>query len=348
MIRCLKFVTFFLAMRWGWFQEGRFMGKVLDEWTADSQEFIHTKLPRLIVIGIIAFALSRLLRVISAHVMRAAERAGAGPARLAEVRTMSGVIRATGIAIIALIAGLQFLDAMGFNLAPLLASAGVAGIAIGLAAQNIVKDMFNGFLILVEGQFSVGDTVRLAGVSGIVETLTLRKTTVRDADGTLYVIPNSQITTVANLSAGYSVATVNVSVDFSADPDEVTKLLNQIAMDIRHSDLYKNLFLADPQVLGVDAVKGSQVIIPVVFKTRATQQYTPIREFQRRVRQALLDHDLLPGDPLRVFNISTAGDTRSQSASAAAAAHSHTQQELAPAHDPTTLKPHETNPFTGE
>ncbi|MGB7266407.1 MAG: mechanosensitive ion channel family protein [Terracidiphilus sp.] len=329
---------FSLAMRLDWLQHGSFLGKVLDEWTDDSQEFLHTKLPRLIVIGIIAFLLSRLLRVITSHVTRAAERSGTGPAHLAEVRTMAGVIRATGLAIIALIAGLQFLDAMGFDLAPLLASAGVAGIAIGLAAQNIVKDMFNGFLILVEGQFSVGDTVTIAGVNGVVEALTLRKTTVRDANGTLYVIPNSQITTVANLSAGYSVATVNVSVDYSADPDEVAKLLSQIAMEIRNSDQFKNLFFADPQVLGVDAVKGSQIIFPVVFRTRATQQYAPIREFQRRVRQALLDHDLLPGDPNRVFKL--AGDQPSIGIQQQA-------EPAAPLHDPTTLKPQETNPFSG-
>src|SRR5208283_2865054 len=99
-----------LAIRWGWFQEGRFLGKVLDEWIADSQEFLRTKLPHLVVIVLIAFVLSRLL---------------------------------------GLIAGFMALDVIGFNLAPLLASAGIAGVAIGLAAQNIVKDVFNGILILV-------------------------------------------------------------------------------------------------------------------------------------------------------------------------------------------------------
>ena len=116
---------------------------------------------------------------------------------------------------------LQCLAALGVNLAPLLASAGVAGVAIGLAAQNIVRDMLNGLLILMEDQFNVGETVRIAGIAGVVESMTLRKTTVRDGDGTLYVVPNSQITTVANLSIDYSVATVNVSVDFSANPDQV-------------------------------------------------------------------------------------------------------------------------------
>ena len=325
-------------MRWGWFQEGRFLGKVLDEWIADSQEFLRTKLPHLVVIALIAFVLSRLLRLITSHMTRVAEQSGAGPGRLAEVKTLSGVIRATGLAIIGLIAGLQFLDAIGFNLAPLLASAGVAGVAIGLAAQNIVKDMFNGILILVEGQFSVGDTVRLAGVTGIVEAMTLRKTTVRDGDGTLYVIPNSQITTVANLSVGFSVATINVSVDYSANPDAVTKLLKEIAMDVRNSTEFKNIFLADPQVLGVDSVKGSQMIFPVVFKTRATQQYAPMREFQRRVRLALRARPA-PRRSQPGFQCQRA--SREQSGA-------HPETESPPAHDPTTLKPQETNPFSGE
>jgi small conductance mechanosensitive channel len=253
---------------------------------------------------------------------------------------MAGVIRATGLAIIGLIATLQFLDAMGFNLAPLLASAGVAGIAIGLAAQNVIKDMFNGFLILVEGQFSVGDTVRVAGVNGVVEALTLRRTTVRDPDGTLYVVPNSQITTVANLSAGYSVATVNVSVDFSANPDVVTELLTKIATEVRTSDEFKQVFVADPQVLGVDAVKGSQVIFPVVFKTKATQQYGPMREFQRRVRLALEENHLLPGDPYRVFMPS--GEP------GASEVRQHEAEPEPPARDPTTMKPEDRNPLTGE
>jgi len=330
---------FVLMLRWGWFQEGRFLGRVLDEWINDSQEFVRSKLPRLIVIAIIAFVLSRLLRLATSRMIHASDKSGAGLGRRAEVKTMAGVIEATGLAIIGVIALLQALDSMGFNLAPLLASAGVAGIAIGLAAQNIVKDMFNGMLFLVEDQFNVGDTVRLAGLSGTVESMTLRKTTVRDGDGTLYVIPNSQITTVANLSADFSVGTVNVSVDFSVNPDEVTKLLKQIAMDVRKSDEFKKFFLDDPQVLGVDSVKGSQVIIPVVFKTLPTQQYGPMREFQRRVRLALEEKHMLPGDPNRVFN--SPGES-----SAVRARFEEKQSE--PAKDPTTIKQPETNPFSGE
>jgi len=330
---------FSLAFRTGLFAEGRFLGRVLDEWIGDTQEFIRTKLPHLVLVVIIAFVLSRLLRMVTAHMVQSAEHHAASPERVGQVKTLSGVIRTTGMAVIGLIAGLQFLAAMGANLAPLLASAGVAGIAIGLAAQNIVKDMLNGILILIEDQFNVGDTVRLAGLAGTVEAMTLRKTTVRDGDGTLYVIPNSQITTVANLSVGFSVATINVSVDFSANPDEVLDLLKSIAMDIRNSDQFRQVFVDDPQILGVDAMKGSEVIFPVVFKTLANKQFGPVREFRRQVRLALEQHNLLPGDPNRVFRTF---DETGESVP------NRPIEETAPAHDPTTLKPHETNPFTGE
>jgi moderate conductance mechanosensitive channel len=339
-------VPLLIAARYGLFKEGRFLGKVLDEWIVDAQEFLHTKLPHLIVVLVIAFILSRLLRVGTHHMIRLAENRSANQARIGQVKTLSGVIRTTGMAAILLIAGLQFLAALGVNLAPLLASAGVVGIAIGLAAQNIVKDMLNGILILIEDQFNVGDTVRLAGLAGTVEAMTLRKTTVRDGDGTLYVIPNSQITTVANLSVGFSVATINVSVDFSANPDEVVALLKSIAMDIRTSDEFKQVFVDDPQILGVDAMKGSEVIFPVVFKTLATKQYGPVREFRRQVRLALEEHHMLPGDPNRVFR--TFDEAGADETGAQLSMPSRSAEEAAPAHDPTTLKPHETNPFSGE
>jgi small-conductance mechanosensitive channel len=330
---------FLFAARWGWFQEGRFLGKVLDEWADDAQEFIHSKLPHLILVAIIAIILNRLLRLVTARMIHVAEQHASGQTRVSQVRTLAGVIRTTGVAIIASIVGLQVLAAMGMNLAPLLASAGVAGVAIGLAAQNIVRDMLNGVLILIENQFNVGDTVRVAGVTGVVEGMTLRKTTVRDADGTLYMIPNSQITTVANQSIDYSVATINVYVDYSANPDKVMELLKGIAMDVRNSDEFRDVFVDDPKILGVDSIKGSEIVFPVIFKTRATKQFGPMREFRRRVRLALEENKLLPGDPNRVFNAFVDGVTRGRSQPA-----SEPEEGV----DATAVKAPNSNPFSGE
>lgn len=338
--------SFGFAAGVGLLAENGFMGRVFTEWGTDSQEFVRSKLPHLVAVAFIAFVLIRLLRMIAARMITVAERHAASRGRVAQVKTLAGVVRTTGLAVIGAIVGLQFLDAVGVNLGPLLASAGIAGVAIGLAAQNIVKDMLNGMLILVEDQFNVGDTVTLAGLTGVVESMTLRKTTVRGGDGTLFVIPNSQITTVANQSVDFSVATINVSVDFSANPDKVLELLKTIAMDVRTSDEFKDLFVADPQILGVDSMRGSQLIFPVVFKTVATKQYGPMREFQRRVRIALEENHMLPGDPNRVFNSFVDKVTGMHSVAPGSVM---TQAQTAPApRDPTTIKPQETNPFSGE
>jgi small-conductance mechanosensitive channel len=258
------------------------------------------------------------------------------------VRTLLSVIRATGVGVIVFLATLQVLPILGFNLGPLLTSAGVAGVAIGLAAQNIVKDCFNGFLILIDDQFNVGDVVRVAGVSGTVEMMTLRRTQVRDGDGTLYIVPNSQITTVANLTRDFSVATINVSVDFSANPDEVMALLEEVAMSVRNDPAYKDVYLADPVLLGVDSIKGSQVIYPVQLKTKANQQWAALRETQRRIRLALDEHGMLPGDPNRIYSRAQSTELRAQGSAAETAVHGE------PKADPTAAKSTEVNPFTGE
>jgi small conductance mechanosensitive channel len=239
------------------------------------------------------------------------------------------------------LATLQTLSIFGFSLGPLLTSAGVAGVAIGLAAQNIVKDCFNGFLILIEDQYNVGDVVTIAGVSGTVEAMTLRRTQVRGGDGTLYIVPNSQITTVANLARDYSLATINVSVDFSANPDEVMTLLKEVAMSVRNDPQYKDVYLADPTLLGVDSIKGSQVIYPVQLKTKANKQWAAMRETQRRIRLALEEHGMLPGDPMRVYSKGGLGI-----GAVAGPAASHGVEAKAP--DPTALKAPEMNPFSGE
>jgi len=321
-----------------WYGPRQFFSQLDAKWLADLQEFLHAALPKIIVILIAAWILTRVLKLITGRMVSLAQRRSR--VNVAQVRTLSSVTRATGIGIIAFIAGLEILPLLGFKLEPLLASAGIAGVAIGLAAQTIVKDCLNGILILVEDQYNVGDVVKLAGVSGTVESMSLRKTQVRDGDGTLYIVPNSQITTVGNVTRDFSVATIPVSVDFSADPDEVMALLKEVAMSVRNDPAYKDAFLADPTLLGVDSIKGSQIIYPVQLRTRANQQWAAMRETQRRIRIALAEHNMLPGDPLRVYNAA--------SSNGAAAPGIQLEPATPRPADPTTAKPNQINPLTGE
>jgi small-conductance mechanosensitive channel len=290
-------------------------------------------------IGLYAWALIMVVHFITGRIIKIAEhRDKTGTARGAQVRTLATVIRATGIGIVAFLAFLQIMEnVLHLNLGPLLASAGVAGVAIGLAAQTIVKDVLNGILILVEDQYNVGDVVTLAGMTGTVDSMTLRKTTVRGFDGTLYIIPNSQITNVANQSRDFSVSTLNVSVDFSANPDQVIPLLKKIALEVRNEPAFKDVFVADPQVFGVDSIKGTEVIYPIQIRTLPRKQFEAMREMQRRIRLALEEHHLLPGSPYRVLSGPGPNTTAAREAA-----------ETPKAPDPTTAKPNETNPFTGE
>jgi len=346
-------VLFALFIRTGIFAEGRFLGKVLDEWINDLQEFVHAKLPHLLVICLVAVTLSRLISIGTNHMAAVAERRDGRPGRHSQIKTFASILRTTLNAILWALTAIQILEITGINLAPLLASAGIAGVAIGLAAQTIVKDILNGMLIILEGQFNVGETVRLTGMTGVVEAMTLRHTQIRDGDGSLYIVPNSQITTVANLSRDYSAATVSVAVDFSASPDKVIKLLTSIAMNVRNDPGFAPLFLKDPEVLGVDAISGSQLVIPVVFRTLPLKQYGPIREFRRRVRLAFEENDMLPGDPNRIFRQfpgeslnhdrlpeDTSKDSDDQPRSR--------PRKEKPAIDPTTIPSVTQNPLVGE
>jgi moderate conductance mechanosensitive channel len=314
-----------------------FLRGLNQEWLSDVQEFLRAGLPKLLFIALYAWALILLVNFITARVIKAAEindTLGAG--RSGQVRTLATVIRATGIVIVGFLAFLQIMEnVLHFNLGPFLASAGVAGVAVGLAAQTIVKDVLNGILILIEGQYSVGDVVTLAGMTGTVDSMTLRKTTLRGFDGILYIIPNSQITNVANQSRDFSVTTLNVSVDFSANPDQVIPLLKQIALEVRNDPAFKDIFIGNPQIFGVDSIKGTEVIYPIQIRTLPRRQFDAIREMQRRIRLELEEHNLLPGSPYRVLS-------SSQGAMATR------EPDAAKVPDPTTAKPNEIDPFSGD
>ncbi len=312
------------------------LGRLDQEWLHDIQEFVRDGLPKLLVIALYTVGLIVLVNFVTTRVIRLAERNDTiGAARGAQVRTLATVVRATGISIVAFIAFLQVMEnVLHFNLGPLLAGAGFAGVAVGLAAQTIVKDVLNGILILIEDQYNVGDVVTLAGMTGTVESMTLRKTTVRGFDGTLYIVPNSQVTNVANQTRGFSVSTLNVSVDFSANPDEVIPLLKKIALEVRREPAFQNIFLEDPQVFGVDSIKGTEVIYPIQLRTLARKQYDAMREMQRRIRLALEENNMLPGSPYRVLQ---AGTPVAASGKAEAAAP-----------DPTAAKPNESSLFGTE
>src|SRR5271154_5165964 len=246
-------------------QDERILQVIKLDWHNDIILFLQNKLPKIVVVLVVIFALQRVVLLFVKKMRTRADRQVGNFHRAAQLRTMASILRATSIGVLGFIGFLQILNIFDIPYQPILASAGVLGIGIGLGAQSIFKDMLNGIFILVEDQYNVGEVVVLAGLKGTVEDLSLRRTTIRDADGTLYIIPNGQIATVSNLSRDYAVATLHVSVDASATPDKVIALLTQIARGLRDDPAYKDVTIADPNILGVDKIEGRSVTYPVGF-----------------------------------------------------------------------------------
>ncbi len=253
------------------------------DWHADILEFLRTDLPRLCAVLLLAFVLQRLVAFFVGRMVRLAERQVDNPQRASQLRTMAAIIRATSYGILGFIVLLHVLSVFSIDLTPLLASAGVVGVGIGLGAQSIFKDVLNGIFILVEDQYNVGEIVKLAGLQGTVEDLSLRITRLRDADGTLYIIPNSQIGTVSNLSRDFALASLSVSVDASANPDRVMDTLRTVAAGIRVDPAFGQIILSEPNILGVDRISGREILYALNLRVRPNQRDAVLRELRRRI-----------------------------------------------------------------
>jgi len=252
-------------------------------WHNDLVDFVRHDAPKIVFILLFAFILQRIVAFFVHRMRKLANSYVANSQRASQLRTMAAILRATAYGAIGFLALLQILPLFNIDLKPLLASAGVVGLGISFGAQSIFKDVLNGVFILIEDQFNVGDVIKIAGLTGTVEDLSLRVTQLRDGDGTLHFIPNSGIATVSNLSREYSVASLPVSVDASADPDRVMALLRKLAFEVREDVAFKDVAITDPDILGVDKISGREVIYPVNIRVRANQKDGVMRALRRKI-----------------------------------------------------------------
>jgi small conductance mechanosensitive channel len=221
--------------------------------------------------------------------------------RAQQLRTLSSVIYSIGLFIIVFVAALQVLPLLGINMGPLLASAGIAGVAVGFGAQTLVHDFINGFFILVENQYDIGDIIKIAGVQGTVELMTLRRTVLRDADGTVHNVPSSQITVVSNLTRDWTQLALHVSVAYDTDSDLVIKSLQEVGAEFAADPAFADKIVAQPEVPGIEKVTGDEVDYLMLVKTRPGQQDSVRRELRRRIKSCFEKNKIQPGNPNRVF-----------------------------------------------
>jgi small conductance mechanosensitive channel len=242
---------------------------------------------RILIVLIGSIVLARLLRAVADRVARLGGDGGPLDERTKRARTLVGLLRAVGTSAVVVIAVIMVLRELGFDVTPIVAGAGVAGIAIGFGAQSLIKDIFGGLSILAEDQFRVGDVIRAVGIEGQVDRIGLRVTVVRDAQGVVHIIPNGEIKVVSNLTKGWARAVVDVGVPYREDLERVKKTLEAAARDLAADPEYGGLMLEPPAVLGVENLAETRVILRVAARTAPLVQDKVARELRGRIKLAL-------------------------------------------------------------
>ena len=209
--------------------------------------------------------------------------------RANRARTLGSVLRSTASIIIGSIILLLVLDELGLNLAPLLASAGVAGVALGFGAQSLVKDFLSGTFMLFEDQYGVGDVVNFGTVTGTVEAVALRVTKVRDADGVLWYLRNGELLRVGNHSQGWSRAMAEVRVAYGSDVGLVRSLLRQAGEEVRSDPDLNPYILAEPEVSGIEDLSGESLLLRLTVRVTSDQQADVARALRLRAVTALTE-----------------------------------------------------------
>jgi moderate conductance mechanosensitive channel len=245
--------------------------------------------PRLLLVALGTFVFYRLSRSLSRRLVQilsqGTSKRGNRKDRENRAETLSGVFNSALSLLILGGGSLMMLDEVGIPIVPLMGGAAVVGLAVAFGAQNLIKDYFSGFMVLLEDQYGINDVVKIGDVSGLVEHISLRSTVLRDLEGTVHFIPHGTITTVSNMTHGWSRALFDVGIDYKENVDRVMEVLLELGHEMRRDPVFGPLVLDDPEMLGVDQLADSSVIIKFFLKTRPLQQWTVKREMLRRIKK---------------------------------------------------------------
>ena len=225
---------------------------------------------------------ARLIRLFRAYMAR---RTVAD--EIARVETLARVFRYTATIVIFIVAGTAILDALGISIAPVLATAGVAGLAIGFGAQSLIKDYFTGFFLLLEDQIRQGDVVEISGKAGMVEEVTLRYVRLRDGDGFVHFIPNGEIKLVSNRTRVFARAVVDVGIGYGVDIEQALQVMREAGQAMRADAKWASRLAGDVEILGVEKLDSSAVVLRAQLQVvPAIERDNVKREFQKRVKEA--------------------------------------------------------------
>lgn len=260
--------------------------------TKQALQWLVSAVPSIMVIILFAvvalwsvrFLLKRIKKLMLKHI----ERSGKIDITEAQKRidTLHGILRMSISVVIWLIIAMILLKRLGVDIAPLIAGAGIAGLAIGFGAQELVRDVISGFFILLEDQIRLGDVAIINGTGGLVEEIGLRTIRLRDLSGVVHVFQNGKINTLSNMTKEWSAMVFEIGVAYKEDTDRVVEVMKKVSEEMREDQNYKNLINEPIEVFGVEDFADSAVVIKARLKTKPIQQWTVGREYRRRLKKA--------------------------------------------------------------
>jgi small-conductance mechanosensitive channel len=212
------------------------------------------------------------------------ESASARTRRVQRAQTIGTLLRSIVSGVIVAVVVMMVLSEVGVDIAPLIASAGILGVALGFGAQSLVKDFLSGIFMIFEDQYGVGDVVTLGDIGGVVEAVGLRVTRMRDVEGTVWYVRNGEILRVGNQSQNWARSVLDISVAYDEDLDKVRRVLTEVAHDMWEDDDYKHLIIEEPEVWGVETLGTDSVVVRVALKTVPLEQWSVSREMRARIK----------------------------------------------------------------
>lgn len=226
-----------------------------------------------------------------------------GKGELQRENTLIQIFTITLKVSLAIIASLMIASEFGLQIGPILASAGVIGLALGFGGQYLIKDLISGLFIIMENQYRINDYIQAADKSGQVERITLRMTTLRDLDGNIHYLPHGEIKTVTNFSKQFSRININIGVGYGSDIDKVAALVNKVGAELAADTQWKKAILSAPQFLRVDELGDSAVIIKIIGDTQPSEQWSVAGEMRKRLYMAFNENNIEIPFPQRVVHI---------------------------------------------
>lgn len=246
------------------------------------------KIALIIVLGLVAM---RFLRLGIHHLESLVARTGKPADVDAETTrkrasTLTGILRTIVVSLIWGVVIIEVLEQVGLDIRPILAGAGIVGLAVGFGAQNLVRDLISGFFILLEDQIRLGDVAVINGTGGLVESITFRTITLRDFSGVVHVFPNGTITTLSNMTKEWSGFVLDIGVAYKEDTDRVVEVMRQVGEELRQDPAFGDKFVEPIEIVGVENFADSAVVIRIRIKTRPLEQWNVGREYRRRLKRA--------------------------------------------------------------